>query len=200
MTPDLRAQADPPIVQDMLANIESALERSGLPPDQIAGILPEVRETLIDTARTTPRPTEGGPKVIKGDRFYGIKDMGGRVIESGVKLVIVALLAGHGHIDGMQAKEAAVDALIGLRKTILKLDDAQKLVCVAIMDISGRKRSRIFIEPGASADDIRNYFKERKAAVPRDLEKILDGLSLGEPKVLESATYGGRGPFYQVRF
>jgi hypothetical protein len=200
MTPDLREQPDPPIVQQMLADIESALERTGLPSDQIAGILPEVRDTLIETARTTPQPTEGGPKVIKGDRFYGVKDMGGQVIESGVKLVIVAILAGHGHIDGMHAKEAVVDALIGLRKTILNLDDAQKVVCVAIMDISSRKRSRVFIEPGASAEEIRNYFKERNAALPPGLEKILDGLSLGEPKVLESATYGGRGPFYQVRF
>jgi len=200
MTRDLREQRDPPIVQQMLADIESALGRSGLPPDQIAGILPEVRDTLIETARTTPRPTDGGPKVIKGDHFYGVKDMGGQVIESGVKLVIVAILAGHGHIDGMHAKEAVVDALIGLRKTILKLDDAQKAVCVAIMDISSRKRSRVFIEPGASAEEIRNYFKERNAALPPGLEKILDGLSLGVPKVLESATYGGRGPFYQVRF
>jgi hypothetical protein len=200
MTRDLREQQDPPIVQQMLADIESTLGRSGLPPDQIAGILPEVRDTLIETARTTPRPTDGGPKVIKGDHFYGVKDMGGQVIESGVKLVIVAILAGHGHIDGMHAKEAVVDALIGLRKTILKLDDAQKAVCVAIMDISSRKRSRVFIEPGASAEEIRNYFKERNAALPPGLEKILDGLSLGVPKVLESATYGGRGPFYQVRF
>jgi hypothetical protein len=200
MTRDLREQQDPPIVQQMLADIESTLGRSGLPPDQIAGILPEVRDTLIETARTTPRPTDGGPKVIKGDHFYGVKDMGGQVIESGVKLVIVAILAGHGHFDGAQAKEAVVDALFGLRKTILKLDDAQKAVCVAIMDISSRKRYRIFIEPGASAEEIRNYFKERNAALPPGLEKILDGLSLGVPKVLESATYGGRGPFYQVRF
>jgi len=197
MTPDLPEQPDPPIVQLILAEMEFALNRSGLPPDQI---LPEVRDTLIETARTTPRSTEGGPKVIKGDIFYGVKDMGGQVIESGVKLVIVAILAGHGHIDAMHAKEAAVDALIGLRKTILKLDDAQKAVCVAIMDISRRKRSRVFIEPGASAEEIRNYFKERNAALPSGLEKILDGLSLGEPKALENASYGGRGPFYQVRF
>jgi hypothetical protein len=200
MTPDLPEQSDPPIVHEMLANIESALQRSGLAADQIAGILPEVRDTLIETARTTPRPTEGGPKVVEGDRFYGVKDMGGQVIESGVKLVIVAIMAGHGHIDGMHAKEAALDALIGLRKTILKLDDAQKAVCVAIMDISSRKRSKIFIEPGASADEIRKYFQKRNAALPPGLEKILTELSLGEPKVLESATYGGRGPFYQVRF
>jgi hypothetical protein len=200
MTPDLREQPDPPIVEQRLVDIKSALERSGLAPDQIAGILPEIRDTLIETARTTARPTEGGPKVIKGDHFYGVKDMGGQVIESGVKLVIGAILAGHGHIDPLHAKEAAVDALIGLRKTILKLDDAQKVVCVAIMDISSRKRSRIFIEPGASADEIRNYFTARNAVLPPGLEKILDGLSQGETKVLESATYGGRGPFYQVRF
>jgi len=200
MTPDLREQPDPPIIQERLVDIKSALERSGLPPAQIAGILPEIRDALIETARTTPRPTEGGPKVIKGDHFYGVKDMGGQVIESGVKLVVGAILAGHGHIDAMHAKEAAVDALIGLRKTILKLDDAQKVVCVAIMDISSQKRSRIFIEPGASAEEIRNYFAARRPALPSGLEQILSGLSHGEPKVLESATYGARGPFYQVRF
>lgn len=200
MTSDFPEQPDPPIVQQMLADIKSALDRCGLPPEQIAGILPEVRVKLIETARTTPRLTEGGPRVIKGDRFFGLKDMGGQVIESGVKLLMVAILAGHGHIDAMHAKEAAVDTLVGLRKTVLKLDDAQKAVCVAIMDISSRKRSRIFIEPGASAEEIRNYFKERNVALPPALEKIMDGLSLGETKVLESAMYGGRGPFYQVRF
>jgi len=98
MTPDLPEQPDPPIVQLILAEIEFALNRSGLPPDQI---LPEVRDTLIETARTTPRSTEGGPKVIKGDIFYGVKDMGGQVIESGVKLVIVvrADCGPEGHAD-----------------------------------------------------------------------------------------------------
>ncbi len=200
MTPDLREEPDPPIVQQKLSDIKSALERTGIAPDQLAEILPEIRDELIETARTTPRPTEGGPKVVKGDRFYGLKDIGGQVIESGVKLVTVAILAGHGHIDALHAKEAAVDALIGLRKTVLKLDDAQKAVCLAIMDISSRKRSRIFIEPGASAEEIRTFFAEWHAALPPGLDKILDGLSYGQPKVLESATYGGRGPFYQVRF
>ncbi len=199
MTP-VPDQRDAPIVLKLLGDIESALKLSGLPDDQIATALVGIRKTLIETAQTEPTPTEGGPKIIKGRYFFGLEDMGGKAIESGVKLAIAAILAGHGHIDATHAKEAVVDCLIGMRKTVLRLDDAQKMVCVAIMDVGGRKRSRIFIEPGASADEIRSYFAKRDEIVPPGLEQILADLSHGDPAVLAAASYGERGPFYQVRF
>jgi hypothetical protein len=176
------------------------MRRTGLPDGEIAAALVEIRNTLIETAQKEPVATEGGPKVIKGDYFFGLKDMGGKVIESGVKLAIAAVLAGHGQIDAAHAKEAVVDCLIGMRKTVLKLDDAQKVVCIAVMDISSRKRTRIFIEPGASAHEIREYFERRNQMTPRGLDQTLVELSHGDPPVLAAASYGDRGPFYQVRF
>lgn len=193
-------QQDPPLVRQSLADIEAALRRHGFLDAQLAETLPDIRKTLIETAQAPPEPAEGGPRVIIGERFYGLKDMGGQVIESGVKLALSAILAGHGSIDPTHAKQAVVDCLMGIRKTVLKLDDAEKLVCVAIMDISSKKRSRIFIEPGASAADIRAYFEQHRETSPPELDKMLGELSRGEPKVLEAATYGDRGPFYQVRF
>jgi hypothetical protein len=193
-------RTDAPIVQKLLGDIEAALERSGLPDDQTAAALVEIRETLIETAKKEPVATEGGPKVIKGDYFFDLKEMGGKVIESGVKLAIVAILAGHGQIDAAHAKEAVVDCLIGMRKTVLKLDDTQKLVCVAVMDVGSRKRTKIFIEPGASAHEIEDYFRKRNQIVPKGLEQTLLSLSQGDPAVLAAARYGDRGPFYQVRF
>jgi len=190
-------EPDAPIVQILLGEIESALRRNGFPEDQIGPALTDIRKELIETAEAPPDKTKGEPKIIKGRLFYGLKDMGGQVIESGVKLAIAAILAGHG--DPTHAKEAVVDCLIGMRKTILKLSDAQKVVCVAIMNISNRKRSKIFIEPGASAAEIIAYFKDCKKTLPPGLDKILDELSHGEPRVLEAASYGDRGPFYQVR-
>ena len=68
------------------------------------------------------------------------------------------------------------------------------------MNITSRKRSKIFIEPGASESEIKSYARERDEALPPDLGKILAALSLAEPKVLDAARYGDRGPFYQVRF
>jgi hypothetical protein len=129
----------------------------------IAAALVEIRPTLIDTSRKEPDPAEGGPKVIKGDYFFSLKEMGGKAIESAVKLAIAAVLAGHGHIDPAHAKE-------------------------------------IFIEPGASADEIRDYFKDRGQLVPKGLEATLADLSHGDPSVLAAQSYGGRGPFCQVRF
>ena len=82
----------------------------------------------------------------------------------------------------------------------MKLKDSAKLVCVAILEISRKKRYKIFIEPGASETEINKYFADRKRMAPPDLSNILQDLASGEPKVLEAATYGGRGPFYQVRF
>ncbi len=87
-----------------------------------------------------------------------------------------------------------------MRKTVLRLDDEQKMVCVAIMEIDRRKRSRTFIEPGASAGEIAAYFTKRDENVPPLLEQTLADLSRRNPPVLAAASYGGRGPFYQVRF
>jgi hypothetical protein len=110
-------------------------------------------------------------------------------------LVIVAILAGHGHIDAMHAKEAAVDALIGLRKTILKLGRRpesglrgnhgyQQTETLAGIHRTGRKRR---------GDPKLLQGTQRSFAIRSGED--LDGLSLGEPKALENASYGGRGSF-----
>jgi hypothetical protein len=86
---------------------------------------------MIEAARTTPTPDQGGPKVIVGDVFVGLEDTGGKVLESGLKLALSAILAGQGHVDPQHAKGAVFDLLVGLRKTVMKLDETQKLVCLA---------------------------------------------------------------------
>ncbi len=190
----------PEILKSLLPEIESGFIRAGLSKDQVDAILPAVSDNLLETARAEPSAEAGGPKVVWKGHFLGLKDAGGKVIEGAVKLAIAAIVAGHGHIDGNQAKEAVVDTLVGLRSTVMKLDDGQKLTCAAILEITRRKRSRVFIEPGASAAEIQQYFVDRNEIAPPKLDEILAQLSRQTPKVLESATFGNAGPFYQVRF
>jgi hypothetical protein len=199
MSPQKTSQ-DPSIVSALLPELATRLAMAGLSKAQVDEMLPEIRMKMIEAARTTPAPDQGGPKVIVGDVFVGLEDTGGKILESGLKLALCAILAGQGHVDPQHAKGALVDLLVGLRKTVMKLDDTQKLVCLAILEISRAKRYKVFIEPGASAAEITAYFKERNESVPEDLPKVLEKLTSSDPKVLETATYGDRGPFYQVRF
>jgi hypothetical protein len=196
-----KASQDPPIVNDLLPELTAGLAQAGLSKAQVDDMLPEIRLEMIEASKTTPAPDQGGPKVIVGeDVFVGLEDTGGKILESGLKLALCAILAGHGHVDPQHAKGALVDLLVGLRKTVMKLDDTQKLVCLAILEISRAKRYKVFIEPGASAAEITAYFTGRSETVPEDLPKVLERLAGSDPKVLENATYGDRGPFYQVRF
>lgn len=132
----------------------------------------KVAESLLDTVEDFgPDPGTDTLDAVVGRWNINIQGTAWHLAKA-VAGLVVAITSKDG-LSNLAAAKKALDALIGMKDLVRRLEEGEKQVCVAIANIEGGQHWRSHEDPGASLADIEAYFDKQVAAGPADLEAHL---------------------------
>jgi flagellar basal body P-ring protein FlgI len=138
---------------------------------------------------------EGGVRIIVQGKHINLRAVLWEIAASSLALLPKALdPTGISQVVGAAAFGTA---LIKLKDRITSLTDFQLVVCNAVAKITRQKSEggRVFVEPGASAEEVMQELRRQTGQAAPNIPSILKNLC---PKVLAETFYEASGPFYKL--
>ncbi len=177
--------------------LDELLSEAGISIDSVerASANKQTVEYLKEIENLQVNQPEGGVRVIVKDKHINLKSVLWEITASSLALLPKALdPTGISQVVGAAAFGTA---LIKLKDKITSLSDFQLIVCHAVAKITRAKSKsgRVFVEPGASAEEVTQELRRQTGQAFPNIPAILKNLC---PKVLTETFYETSGPFYKL--
>lgn len=184
---------------DRYAELDGLLKRLSLPPlddlepDRVQrpGLAEKLAAEFLAVAEADQSGDRGGYKVRIGNLHAQLSRSAWPLLELGAKLTVAAMKH-----SGMAAGEAVLGFFMKARNLVTILDETERSLYESVATVSDNNEGKVFIEAGASIQDLESYFNSRDWEPPTNMSQVLNNMA--EKGVLKVETHGV--PFYKVVF